>query len=83
MRRGIASSPRSTAGGGATERAAAAAARDQAQAIKERERFYRHFGVYPPDPGGKYDMWPGYTGVMLRRPRERDFSAQLWPLGRV
>lgn len=42
------------------------------QAIKERERFFRLFGVYPPDPQGKYDMWPGYTGVMLRRPRESD-----------
>ncbi len=42
------------------------------QAIKERERFFRLFGVYPPDPQGKYDMWPGYTGVMVRRPRERD-----------
>ena len=42
------------------------------QAIKERERFYRLFGVYPPDPDGKYDMWPGYTGVMVRRPREHD-----------
>lgn len=42
------------------------------QAIKERERFFRLFGVYPPDPEGKYDMWPGYTGVMVRRPGTRD-----------
>jgi hypothetical protein len=35
------------------------------QAIKERERFLRLFGVYPPDPDGKFDMWPGYTGVMV------------------
>lgn len=49
------------------------------QAIKERERFYRHFGVYPPDPDGKYDMWPGYTGVMLRRPRERDSGDEAVP----
>lgn len=40
------------------------------QAIKERERFFRLFGIYPPDPDGKFDMWPGYTGVMVRRPRE-------------
>ena len=39
------------------------------QAIQERERFFRRFGVYPPDPGGKYDIWPGYQGLMLRRPR--------------
>jgi len=37
------------------------------QAIQERERFFRLFGVYPPDPEGKYDMWPGYTGVLVRR----------------
>ena len=42
------------------------------QAIKERERFFRLFGIYPPDPEGKYDMWPGYTGVMVRRPDRRD-----------
>ena len=42
------------------------------QAIKERERFFRHFGVYPPDDSGKYDLWPGYTGVMLRRPHGAD-----------
>lgn len=40
------------------------------QAIKERERFFRLFGIYPPDPDGKFDMWPGYTGVMVRRPLE-------------
>lgn len=44
------------------------------QAIKEHERFLRLFGVYPPDPEGKYDMWPGYTGVMVRRPREHDIG---------
>jgi putative SOS response-associated peptidase YedK len=42
------------------------------QAIKERERFLRLFGIDPPDPDGKADMWPGYTGVMLRRPRAAD-----------
>lgn len=40
------------------------------QAIKERERFLRLFGIYPPDPDGRFDMWPGYTGVMVRRPPE-------------
>jgi len=38
------------------------------QAVKERERFFRQFGVYPPDATGKYDVWPGYAGLMLRRP---------------
>ena len=40
------------------------------QAIKERERFFRLFGIHPPDPDGRFDMWPGYTGVMVRRPPE-------------
>ena len=38
------------------------------QAVKERERFFRQFGVYPPDDSGKYDVWPGYAGLMLRQP---------------
>ena len=42
------------------------------QAIKERERFFRLFGIYPPDPDGKFDMWPGYTGVLVRRPDTRE-----------
>jgi putative SOS response-associated peptidase YedK len=37
------------------------------QAVKERERFFREFGVYPPDDSGKYDVWPGYRALMLRR----------------
>ena len=49
------------------------------QAVKERERFFRHFGVYPPDDSGKFDMWPGYSGVMLRRPRAADSGDEAVP----
>ena len=49
------------------------------QAVKERERFFRHFGVYPPDDSGKFDMWPGYSGVMLRRPRAADSGDDALP----
>lgn len=49
------------------------------QAIKERERFLRQFGVYPPDPDGRYDMWPGYTGVMIHRPPEADAGDEALP----
>lgn len=49
------------------------------QAIKERERFFRHFGVYPPEPDGRHDMWPGYTGVMLRRPHAHDSGDEAVP----
>lgn len=49
------------------------------QAIKERERFFRLFGVYPPDADTRPDMWPGYTGVMLRRPSESDAGDEAVP----
>ena len=49
------------------------------QAVKERDRFFRHFGVYPPDDSGKYDLWPGYSGVMLRRPRAADSGDEAVP----
>lgn len=45
------------------------------QAIKDRERFFRLFGVYPPEPEGKVDMWPGYTGVIVRQ-RDRSLAAR-------
>jgi len=37
------------------------------QAIKERERYQRHFGVEPPPEPGKLDLWPGYLGSFIRR----------------
>ncbi len=45
------------------------------QAVQERERFFRQFGVYPPDDNGKLDLWPGYSGRMLRRPQTQDNGA--------
>lgn len=37
------------------------------QALKERERYRRHFHVEPPDDLGKTDVWPGYLGSFVRR----------------
>lgn len=37
------------------------------QAIKERERYERHFGVEVPTDTGKLDLWPGYVGSFIRR----------------
>ncbi len=37
------------------------------QALKERERYQRHFGVEPPPEPGKLDLWPGYLGSFIRR----------------
>ena len=42
------------------------------QGVAKRERFFRQFGFYPPDPYGKYDVWPGYEALFIRRPRESD-----------
>jgi len=37
------------------------------QAIKERERYIRAFGIEPPDDIGKHDAWPGYAATFIRR----------------
>jgi len=49
------------------------------QAIKERERFIRHFGVEPPADMGKLDVWPGYPATFIRRPREADVGDDAVP----
>ncbi len=37
------------------------------QALKEREKFLRHFDVAPPpEEGAKLDLWPGYLGPFIR-----------------
>jgi putative SOS response-associated peptidase YedK len=42
------------------------------QAIKERERYFRKFGVYPPPHDYVEDMWPKYQGTFIRRPPEAE-----------
>lgn len=49
------------------------------QAIKERERYFKAFGVYPPDDLGRYDVWPGYPATFIRRPREADSGDEAVP----
>ena len=49
------------------------------QAVKDRERFFRQFGAYPPNESGKYDVWPGYAGLMLRRPAASDAGDEAVP----
>ena len=44
------------------------------QAIKERERYFRHFGVQPPVDMGKHDVWPYYASTFIRRPKEADLD---------
>ena len=49
------------------------------QAIKERERYLRHFGVMPPAEPGKVEVWPGYAASFIRRPREADVRDEAVP----
>lgn len=49
------------------------------QAIKERERFLRHFGVEPPTDLGKFDLWPGYVGSFIRRHHHADVGDEAVP----
>jgi putative SOS response-associated peptidase YedK len=42
------------------------------QAIKERKRYAKHFGVVPPVDLGKHDVWPCYPATFIRRSTEAD-----------
>ncbi|MEO8250809.1 MAG: SOS response-associated peptidase family protein, partial [Burkholderiales bacterium] len=42
------------------------------QVIKDRERYYRTFGVHPPQHPYVDDVWPGLAGTFIRRPREAE-----------
>lgn len=49
------------------------------QALKERERYLRHFGVEPPLEPGKLDLWPGYLGAFIRRHPHADVGDDAVP----
>jgi putative SOS response-associated peptidase YedK len=49
------------------------------QAIKDRERYFRKFGVYPPPHDYVEDMWPKYQGTFIRRPPEADSADEAVP----
>ena len=49
------------------------------QAIKEIERYRRHFGVEPPADPGKHDLWPGYAGTFIRRHPHGDVGDEAVP----
>jgi putative SOS response-associated peptidase YedK len=49
------------------------------QALKERERYRRHFGVEPPADLGKHDLWPGYLGTLIRRHPHADVGDEAVP----
>ena len=37
------------------------------QALKEHDHYWRHYGVEPPADLGKFDVWPGYEAIFIRR----------------
>jgi len=49
------------------------------QAIKERERYLRAFGVAAPEELGKHDLWPGYGGTFIRRHPHADVGDEAVP----
>ena len=49
------------------------------QLLKDRERYLRSFGCAPPADPYVHDLWPGSTGVFLRRPREADSGDEAVP----
>ncbi|CUK22871.1 hypothetical protein ACOTF7_01180 [Achromobacter xylosoxidans] len=42
------------------------------QTLKDAELLLKKFGAPNKPAGGKYDMWPRYPGVFVRRPVEID-----------
>jgi putative SOS response-associated peptidase YedK len=49
------------------------------QAIKERERYLKHFAVAPPADMGRHDVWPGYAATFIRRPTHADEGDEAVP----
>lgn len=49
------------------------------QALKERDRYIRHFGVEPPADLGKSDVWPGYVATFFRRHPHADVGDDAVP----
>lgn len=49
------------------------------QALKERDRYIRHFGVEPPQDPGKFDVWPGYSASFIRRHPHADVGDEAVP----
>ena len=49
------------------------------QALRERERYARQFGVEPPANLGKADLWPGYAGSFIRAHPQADVGDEAVP----
>lgn len=44
------------------------------QAVRDKARFRRHFGLDLPADPGRHDLWPGYEGVFIRRHPHADVA---------
>lgn len=49
------------------------------QSLKERDKYFRYFGVEPPVDPGKHDLWPGYLGAFIRRHPNADVGDEAVP----
>ncbi|WP_116520141.1 SOS response-associated peptidase family protein [Achromobacter insuavis] len=49
------------------------------QTLKDAELLLKKFGVHHKPAGDEYDMWPGYLGVIARRPPEHDAGDEAVP----
>jgi len=49
------------------------------QTLKDAELLLKKFGAPNKPAGAKYDMWPGYDGVIVRRPPEHDSGDEAVP----
>ena len=49
------------------------------QALKEREKYLKVFGVEPPPEDGKLDMWTGYLGAFIRKHPNADVGDDAVP----
>jgi putative SOS response-associated peptidase YedK len=46
------------------------------EATTDRERYHRHFSVELPADADQHDLWPGYAGSFIRRPRPEDHAGE-------
>ena len=49
------------------------------QTLKDAELLLKKFGATKQASIGKYDMWPRYQGVFVRRPPEHDVGDEAVP----
>jgi putative SOS response-associated peptidase YedK len=46
------------------------------EATADRERYRLHFGVELPADADQHDLWPGYAGSFIRKPRPEDHAGE-------